>query len=327
MTGIEIDFTRMFYSLPTPYLVLDRDLNVVDMNDQYLAVTQRTREELLGRYVFEVFPEEPDRLAMFRNAFLRAVAGEANAIVKSPFSIPRPASEGGGMREVWWTCHHMPVYDGAGNICGMVQKAVDQTAEVLAERMRDIISLEFDHRVKNLLTTVGTIARRTAKSAASTEEFLAAFEARIGAMARTHQLLVEGGWHGMSLENLIAAELKPYLQSDARKIVMAGPPVSLTGKQAETLGLAFHELATNAAKYGALNDPDAMLDIRWSAEAGMIAIDWTESGLTGVAAPAEKGFGSVIIEKALPAELSGSVVRNFLAGGLHCSIRIPQAAN
>ena len=165
MAGHDIDFERMFYSLPTPYLVLDRQLNILDMNDQYLAVTQRSREDLLGRYVFDAFPEGPDRLAMFRDAFQRAVNGEANAIVKSPFSIPRPAAEGGGMREVWWTCHHLPVYGSDGVLCGMLQKAVDVTAEVLAERMRDIISLEFDHRVKNLLATVSTIARRTAKAA------------------------------------------------------------------------------------------------------------------------------------------------------------------
>ena len=206
----------------------------------------------------------------------------------------------------------------------MVQKAVDETTEVLAERMRDIISLEFDHRVKNLLTTVSTIARRTAKSAVTTEEFIENFDARIDAMARTHQLLVEGGWDNMSLENLLSAELKPYLQADHRKVVLAGPAVTLTAKQAETLGMAFHELATNAAKYGALKDPDAVLDIRWSNEAGTIMIDWSETGLHGLRPPKDKGFGSVIIEKAVPTELSGSVKRRFLPGGLHCRIEIPR---
>ncbi|MDP2410188.1 MAG: HWE histidine kinase domain-containing protein [Pseudolabrys sp.] len=325
MAGSNVDFKRMFYMLPTPYLVLDKQLNIIDMNDQYLAVTKRTRQELIGRYVFDAFPEGEERLTMFRNAFLRAVAGEANAIVKSPFSIPRPESEGGGMREVWWTCHHMPAYDADGNIVGMVQKAVDQTAEVMAERMRDIISREFDHRVKNLLTTVGTIARRTAKTSLSTEDFIANFEARINAMARTHQLLVEGGWDGMSLFDLLSAELKPYVQSDHCRVAIEGPPVTLTGKQAETLGLAFHELATNAAKYGALKDPNAALDISWRRDAGMITIDWSETGLHGLVPPTTRGFGSVIIEKAVPAELSGSVERDFRPRGLHCRIEIPQA--
>ena len=325
MAGSDVDFKRMFYVLPTPYLVLDRQLNIIDMNDQYLAVTKRTREDLIGRYVFDAFPETEERLTMFRDAFLRAVAGEANAIVKNLFSIPRPESEGGGMREVWWTCHHLPAYDADGNIVGMVQKAVDQTSEVLAERMRDIISREFDHRVKNLLTTVGTIARRTAKSALSTEHFIASFEARISAMARTHQLLVEGGWDGMSLEDLLSAELKPYVQADNRKVAIGGPRVSLTGKQAETLGLAFHELATNAAKYGALKDPEAALDVTWQRDDRTITIDWSETGLRGLQPPSAKGFGSVLIEMAVPAELAGTVERNYLPGGVHCRIEIPLA--
>jgi len=326
MAGPRIDFQRMFHTLPTPYLVLDRQLTIIDMNDRYLAVTQRTREELVGQYVFDAFPENEQRLALFRNAFLRAVAGESNSIIKEPFSIPRPASEGGGMREIFWTCHHTPAYDTEGNIVGMVQEAVDQTSEVMAERMRDIISREFDHRVKNLLATVATIARRTAKSSSSTGAFIENFEARIDAMARTHQLLVEGGWDGMSLGDLLSAELRPYLQLDGRRVALDGPRVTLTGKQAETLGLAFHELATNAAKYGALKNPDAALNINWRRDDGMITIDWSETGLHGLLPPDNKGFGSVIIEKALPEELSGRVQRNFLPGGLHCRIEIPQGA-
>ena len=326
MAGIDVDFRRMFYSLPTPYLVLDKELRIVDMNELYLEVTQRSRASLLGQYVFDAFPESEERLTMFKTAFERAVAGEANSIVKSPFSIPRPASEGGGMREVWWTCHHLPVYDSAGEICGMVQKAVDQTAEVNAERMRDIVSREFGHRVNNLLTTIASIARRTAKSARSTDEFISAFESRLSAMARTHQLLVEGGWDGMNLADLLSAGLKPYMDDAKHKIVLNGPPVALTAKQGETLGLAFHELATNAAKYGALKDSEASLEVRWSIDSENLTIDWSETGQRNLCVPKKSGFGSIIIEQALPSALSGKVERNFLPDGMRCRIKIPLAA-
>lgn len=321
-----IDLQRMFHSLPSPYMVLDRDLRFIDMNDQYLETTKRTREELLGQYVFDAFPESGERLAMFKSAFERAMAGEPNSIIKKPFSIPRPKSEGGGMRDVWWTCHHIPIHDTEGAVCGMVQKALDVTTEVTAERMREIVSREFDHRVKNHLSTIAAIARRTAKSAVSTEAFLADFEARINAMARTHQLLVHGGWDGMTLSDLLESELNPYRQDGHRQITASGPTVELTGKQAQALGMAFHELATNAAKHGAFKDPHAKLDVRWSVDPGEngLEIVWHEDGLYGISEPTSNGFGSTIIETVLPAQVSASVERRFLPSGLRCTIRIPR---
>lgn len=320
-----VDFQKMFNALPAPYMVLDTELRFIDMNERYLQTTQRTREDLLGRYVFDAFPESGERLAMFKRAFERAVAGEANAIVKKPFSIPRPQAEGGGMREVWWTCHHQPIHDLEGNVCGMVQQALDVTREVTAERMRDVVVREFDHRVKNHLSTIIAIARRTARSSVSTEAFIADFEARVNAMARTHQLLVHGGRDGMTLADLLESELSPYRQDGQRRIVAAGPPIELTGKQGQALGMALHELATNAAKHGALRDPHAKLEVRWSSDpaTGRVTIVWHEDGLRAVAEPAATGFGTTIIEHVLPSELSGSVDRRFLPSGLRCTISFP----
>lgn len=328
MAPPDIDFRKIFNSLPAPYMVLDRALHFVDMNERYLQTTQRTREDLLGRYVFDAFPESGERLAMFKNAFERAVNGEANSLVKKPFSIPRPDSEGGGMREVWWTCHHQPIHDTHGTVCGMIQQALDVTREVTAERMRDVVSREFDHRVKNHLSTIAAIARRTARSADSTEAFLTDFEARINAMARTHQLLVHGGWDGMTLADLVQSELDPYRQGEHRQITVGGPEVELSARQAQALGMALHELATNAAKHGAFRDPHAQLVVRWSVDprTNDIALHWQEDGLYGVVEPATSGFGTTIIEHVLPAQVSGSVERRFLPTGLRCTIRMPHEA-
>ena len=116
-----------------------------------------TRDALLGRYVFDVFPETDARRTIFEQAFLNALRGETNLVVKQPFSIPDPRT--GELREVWWTCHHFPVFDGNGQIVAMMQKAEDVTAAVSAERMRDVVSQEFNHRVKNILSTITSIAR------------------------------------------------------------------------------------------------------------------------------------------------------------------------
>ena len=322
MSPEQIDFRELFYSLPSPYMMLDKEMRFFDMNEAYLRVTHQDRDNLLGRHVFDAFPESPEREAIFKGAFERALAGEANRLVRQPFSIPRPESEGGGLREVWWTCHHMPIRDVAGNLCGMVQKAEDVTSEVKAERLRDVITREFDHRIKNLLSVVVAIARQTANNAESPEAFTAEFEERIQAMVRTHQMLVDTGWTTVALGDLLAAHLEPYRNTDSACVSLSGPPVTLTSRQTQSLGMAFHELATNAAKYGAFSVEQGRLDVSWSIDGDgkTCRIEWREDGLTDVSEPARTGFGSTIMERVLPAELNGSVTRDFAPTGLRCTI-------
>lgn len=317
-----INFLRLFNDLPTPYMALDRELRFIGMNKAYLAVTQQARKGLAGKHVFEVFPETGERRLVFQQAFERALKGEANEIVRQPFSIPRPESEGGGMREVWWTCYQMPIYDSVGEICGVVQKAVDVTNEMRADLVQQSLMREFDHRVKNILSTVTAIARRTASGAESLERFAEDFQHRIEAMARTHSSLVEDGWREVDIAVLLRQELEPYRSPD-RKINFGGPRICVDRRHAQTLGMAFHELTTNAAKYGALAAEDGSLDVSWTIDpvANDVELVWREDGLANVSAPKKQGFGSTIIDRLLPADLSAVVKRDFLPTGLICSIR------
>lgn len=327
MSPEQIDFRVLFYSPPSPYMMLDTGLRFFDMNEAYLRVTRQDRDNLLGRYVFDAFPETPECEAVFRRAFERALAGEANRLVRQPFSIPRPESQGGGLREVWWTCHHMPIHDVAGNLCGMVQKAEDVSLEVKAERMRDVITREFDHRIKNLLSVVVAIARQTASTAETPATFTAEFEERIQAMVRTHQMLVDTGWTTVALNDLLEAHLEPYRNTESAFVSLSGPPVTLSSRQTQSLGMALHELATNAAKYGAFSVEQGRLDVTWSIDGDgkTCRIVWREDGLADVAEPERVGFGSTIMERVLPAELNGSVTRDFSPTGLHCTIAFPLA--
>ena len=327
MTPENSDFKELFYALPSPYMMLDTELRFFDMNDAYLRVTRQSRDNLIGRLVFDAFPESPEREAVFASAFERALRGEANRLVRQPFSIPRPDSEGGGFREVWWNCHHLPIHDVDGNLCGVVQKAEDVTSEVKAERLRDVITREFDHRIKNLLSVVVAIARQTANNAESPETFTAEFEERIQAMVRTHQMLVDTGWATVALGDLLEAHLEPYQNSDNACVSLSGPPVTLSSRQTQSLGMAFHELATNAAKYGAFSDAQGRLEVNWSIDGDgkTCRIEWHEDGLTDVGAPSRTGFGSTIMERVLPAELDGSVTRDFTPTGLRCTIAFPLA--
>ncbi len=322
-----IDFRLLFATLPTPFMIVDRELRFVEMNDAYLAVTSRTRDELIGRYVFDAFPESPERMALFKSAFERALSGEANMLRESMFRIPRPDSEGGGLKDVYWDCAHSPVLDTFGEIRWVVQQARDITAEVESRHLNDVMAAELDHRVKNMLTIVASVGRRTAQHAGTIEEFLETFNARLGAMARTHSLLAKANWKGTTVEALIDDELTPYRNEADREIVTSGPTIFLGLRDAQVLSMAFHELATNAAKYGALSKAKGRLLITWrfTDGDGSYGIEWREEGLSGIKPPAKEGFGSVIVTNVMAVQLGATVTRNFEDGGLVLDIAVSKS--
>lgn len=323
MSEPDFDFERMFQEMPAAYMVLDMDLRFIDMNASYLNEVGRKREDLLGQYVFDAFPETGVRRERVEAAFARAAAGEANSVERIVYSLERPD---GSKTDIYWTCHHIPVFDKSGKQCGILQRADNITARVKAERMRDVVMLELDHRIKNQLTTISAIARRTAMAAQNTETFLGTFEQRIAAMSRTHQLLVDGQWDGLTMHDLVISELQPYCDDGDHNIAIDGPDLTLTNAQAQSLGLAVHELTTNAAKYGALADSaKGRLDIGWDADADerTIELNWRESGLADVKEPVSSGFGSTILERILPTELGAEVTRKFEPEGMTCRIVLP----
>jgi PAS domain S-box-containing protein len=322
-----IDFRLLFATLPTPFMILDHELKFVEMNDAYLAVTSRTRDDLIGEYVFDAFPETPERQALFKSAFERALSGEANMLRESVFRIPRPDSEGGGFKEIYWDCAHSPVRDTSGEIWWVVQQARDITSEVEARRLNEVMAAELDHRVKNMLTIVASVGRRTAQQAGSIEEFLTTFNARLSAMARTHSLLAKTNWRGTTVEALIDDELTPYRDVGDHEIVTSGPTIFLSFKDAQVLSMAFHELATNAAKYGALGKAKGRLLITWrfTDGDGSYSIEWREEGLSGVSAPAKEGFGSVIVTNVMAVQLGAIVSRDFKDTGLVLEIAVSKS--
>ncbi|MFZ4688790.1 MAG: sensor histidine kinase [Polymorphobacter sp.] len=321
----ELDFEALFREAPTPLMVLDTEFRFVAANNCYLGVTGRTWSDLDGQFVFDAFPDTPERQENIMRAFVLALAGEGNTLKNNVFAIDRPKD---GFQDVWWTCEQLPVRNATGAIIGVMQHSRDVSNEVAAERMRDAISKEYDHRVRNILTKVSAIARRTAAHSGSTQAFIADFDPRISSMARAHQLLVEGGWERMSLSELVASEMEPYATPEIlghHAIDFGGPVVALSSRVAQALGMALHELATNAVKYGALSRPGGQLHVNWSVNAstGAVLFRWTETGVRGLGTPSPSGFGSTIIDRILPAEIAGTVARDFTPDGLVCTIEIP----
>lgn len=208
---------------------------------------------------------------------------------------------------------------------GCVMTLVDVTERKQAERHQLLLMRELDHRVKNTLAIVSTICARTASSENTVEGFQKAFLGRIHALAATHNLLAEKSWSNLRIGDVVSAELAPYLPEGDERLVLEGLNVWVTPRAATAFGLVVHELATNAAKYGALSTLGGIVSVRGSQDAPgqRLRIEWTESGGPGVTEPTRKGFGRAVITRSLSYAEDGGAELRFLPGGLECVIHIP----
>lgn len=196
-----------------------------------------------------------------------------------------------------------------------------------AEAHGRLLVHELSHRVKNTLATVQSVAIQTLRSAASLEAFGQDFLSRLTALAQTHDLLMQSQWRGADLRNMLERELEPYGRSCGPSLSLQGEAVRLDAKTALALGMALHELATNAAKYGALSSPQGRLEVAWHRTPDdALQLAWTERGGPPVRPPARRGFGSRVIEHGLAYELEAEVRLAFHPAGVSCLFRIPLAA-
>jgi light-regulated signal transduction histidine kinase (bacteriophytochrome) len=195
----------------------------------------------------------------------------------------------------------------------------------LAADRDQLMMAELDHRVKNTLANIEALVMQTSVSADSLSAFVEALAARIQSMAKAHSLLSQSRWEGVSINILLMEELNPYIRGKA-SFEIVGPDLVLTSKSALALSLAIHELATNAAKYGAFSVPGGRVAIRWArSQAGGLELSWTETGGPPVSPPTRRGFGSTLIERALAMETDGEAVLRYLPGGVVCEVALPLA--
>lgn len=253
------------------------------------------------------------------NAIDRALKDEAPYEIELRTVLPDGS-------ETWIYTNAVVVRDGERPL-RMVGAAVDITTRRRAEAQRDLLVAELSHRVKNTLATVVSIARQSFGKNATIETARKSFEGRLRALAQTHTRLAEANWAGVPLLTLIEDEVAPYRGEDGGNLELSGPPTSFTSKQAVVLGMAFHELATNAAKYGALSVKGGRVAVRWSRTPdGLLVVDWREEGGPQVTPPSQSGFGRLLLERALAADLKGSVEMDFRPEGLVCRITLPLEA-
>ena len=194
-----------------------------------------------------------------------------------------------------------------------------------AQASQAILIAELNHRVKNILALIRSLVRQSRQNAVSVEGFAGDLEHRIKALALAHDQLTQTGWAQAPLRRLLEAEARAWTQSSDR-VTLVGPSVTLDSRAYQALALVFHEMMTNAAKYGALSLKAGRLTIAWSREGGGdLRIDWRELGGPPVAPPQRRGFGSVIIEQTVPFELRGESRVQYLTQGVHGTFLIPAA--
>ena len=221
-----------------------------------------------------------------------------------------------------------PLFAEDQRVRGAIAAVVDMTEHKRAEEQQLLLLYELQHRVKNILATVVSLATRMARRARSVQEFQEAFLSRINAMGRMHDLLAGGAWSGASLRALIGAALEPYGNLNSTNVRLAGDELRLGAAAAATMGMVLHELATNAAKYGALSLPGGTVDVAWTrvdeAQGNpRLLLTWTERNGPPVDASAPRGFGTGFIERAVEYELQGTAELELAPQGLRCTITFP----
>jgi PAS domain S-box-containing protein len=216
-----------------------------------------------------------------------------------------------------------PVHDDMGRLCGVVKVLRDETERKQAEERQELLMAELNHRVKNTLAIVQSIASQTLRGATDPQQFVKTFKARLQALSLAHSLLTRRSWESADVTDLMHDQLSMD-DGDAERITLDGPPALLTPQSAVALSLVLHELGTNARKYGALSGPTGRLSVRWhvARPSNVLHIDWEETGGPPVKKPERGGFGTTLIEKSMGGA-GGSAQLLFDNAGLRCTISVP----
>jgi PAS domain S-box-containing protein len=258
-----------------------------------------------------IHPEDWDRL-MSRGR--RMAAGERT--VQTDFRVVQP---GGSVR--WCKGTAAASFDAANRLVRVSGVTIDVTERKEAEQRQDLLAREVDHRARNALAVVQSIVRLT--RANSVGNYVAAVEGRIKALARAHALLSDSRWHSADLGALVAEELAPYRNGDGDKVEVVGPDVSLPPHMAQGLALALHELATNAAKHGALSSMLGKVSLNWQVRPELLVLKWVEAGGPPIAPPSARSFGLKVIRASIETQLGGKAAFDWARQGMQCVLSIP----
>jgi PAS domain S-box-containing protein len=313
-------FATLLNQAPLGVYLVDADFKIREVNPT-AAKLFSVIPDLIGRDFAEVIAIlwPTDYAADLARIFRRTLeTGE-------PFFMPERVEQrrDSGVVEVYeWQVHRIQQPDGR---FGVVCYFRDISNQVSARERLTLLVNELNHRVKNTLATIQSVARQSLRNAPNLHEGQRLFDARIVALSKAHDILTREHWEGASLRKIVTESLAPHASNGSEhRLQFAGPEIRLRPKAALALSMALHELATNAVKYGAFSNANGTVKVDWSiGEDGQFALCWTEQGGPPVCSPDKRGFGSRLIEQGLSQDLGGAVALAFPSSGVVCSIRAP----
>ncbi|HEV2745721.1 MAG TPA: HWE histidine kinase domain-containing protein, partial [Allosphingosinicella sp.] len=309
-------YRRIFEQVNDLIFTADLDQIITDCNPATAAAMEMERDELIGRRIAEFVSREgfEQTSRMLRHKL------EQGGTTRHDIEVRTKSG-----KKLFWEINSGLSADSKGRIIGLNAIARDVTdRRALEERQRLLIN-ELNHRVKNTLAIVQSVARQTLKPDGDPAGMRAALEGRLAALSAAHDLLTREQWSPVDLAEIVRDSLKMCTADDSR-FRIDGPPVRLSPRSAVSFAMAMHELCTNALKYGALSSPEGRVAVYWdtgNGEAARLRLVWEEKGGPAAAKPVRRGFGSRMIEQALAYELGGRIALDFRAEGLVCTIDAP----
>ncbi len=298
----------------------DLEGRIMSWNKAAERLYGHTADEIIGRSMEVLYPE----------GFTKGIAEYRDEIIAGALSSFEALRVTKSRRErlIWITA--APIRDTEGAIIAVSNIHRDISEIRRHEESRQIVAQEIIHRAKNMLTVISAIHRRTAANASSMEEFNEKFGERIASLSRSTDFLTSEDWATVPLEALIRSQLALFARDDA-ELVVSGPDVELRPQAVKTIGMALHELGTNATKYGALNDLGGEIAIEWHVarsgtdEGPSLVLQWRETGQSFEGPPQHRGFGNTVLTRLAVQLLDARVDYTFDAGGIRWKIEIPSA--
>lgn len=322
------ELESLYDTTPVGLSLIDRDLRWLRINKQLADIHGFPIEEHIGKRQDELLPETDEKFANLQRQVLRTGEAVMNLEVQG-----HTAADPDTLRD--WVIDYYPVRSASGDVfaVGTCVREVTEQKELLrqveaSEARKTILLGELQHRVKNTLATVAAISRFSATGVETVQDYQERLGDRLVAISRTHDLLTQTDWQKVSLFDILRDEMAPYGKEGHDCYELNGPDLTLDPREALALGLAFHELTTNAAKYGALSVTDGCVRINVTVDESDSAIfnrriEWREEGGPSVKAPEGAGFGSFLIGEVLGAQTGGKAEMVFESDGLVVRIALP----
>jgi len=310
---IEQRYRRVFEQTKDPIITADLNQVITDANPAAAEAVGVSREEAIGRGIADFIPPED---------YEQSSAKLDEKIERGGTTRYDVRVRGAGGATLFWEINSGLTYDEEGKPLGLHVVARDVTERKRWERHQALLVAELNHRVKNTLAIVQSLAHQTFKRSENPSDAIAAYEGRLNALAAAHNLLTRENWESAEIAQVVEGSLQPFCTES--RCSLHGPPCRVGPRVAVRLSLALHELATNAVKYGAFSNEDGKVSVAWTSTPDGLEITWRESGGPEVTAPAHKGFGTRMLQRALAQDVGGNVALAFEPEGVSCKIIITE---